>query len=262
MAEAAQAGAPRRKQRPPPKIAAVQKIEQVTPHVVRVTFQGDELADFGLPRPGAHIKLLFVPKGTTWDRFDPEQPRPTSRTYTPRFYDREARTLSVEFVLHGDGLAANWVRNAKPGDEMYISANPGGGYDVPLDATSMIVIADDTAVPGAGMVIEAAPAGCAVTALCEVLDAKEERPLSPSVKLAPRWLHRDNAQACSILEREAIALAAPADAVWWIACEANAMRRIRTHLLKERKVDPAKIHTRGYWRLGETNYPDHDYGND
>jgi NADPH-dependent ferric siderophore reductase len=32
--------------------------------------------------------------------------------------------------------------------------------------------------------------------------------------------------------------------------------------LKERKVDPAKVHTRGYWRLGETNYPDHDYGND
>ncbi len=261
MAEAAQAGAPRRKQRPPPKVAGVETIEQITPHVVRITFQGDELAEFGPPRPGGHIKLLFVPKGATWDRFDPEQPRPTSRTYTPRFYDRETRRLGVEFVLHGDGLAANWVRSAASGDQMYFSG-PGGGYDVPADAANMIVVADDTAVPGAGMVIEAAPAGCTVTALCEVLDAKEERPLSPTVKLAPRWLHRERAQACSILEREAIALTAPADANWWIACEANAMRRIRTHLLKERKVDPAKIHTRGYWRLGETNYPDHDYGND
>ena len=78
MAEAV--AAPRRKQRPPPKIAAVQKVEQVTPHVMRVTFQGDELAEFGPPRPGGHVKLLFVPKGATWDRFDPEQPRPTSRT--------------------------------------------------------------------------------------------------------------------------------------------------------------------------------------
>jgi NADPH-dependent ferric siderophore reductase len=261
MADAAQAAAPRRKQRPPPKIAQVQKIEQVTPKVIRVTFQGDELAEFGPPRPGGHIKLLFVPKGQTWDRFDPEQPRPTSRTYTPRLYDRDARTLEVEFVLHGDGLAANWVQSAKPGDPMYIGG-PGGGYDVPADARTMIVVADDTAVPGAGMIVEAAPQGCAVTALCEVLDAKEERPLSRKVKIEPIWFHRENAQACSILEREAIALDAPADANWWIACEANAMRRIRTHLLKERKVDPAKVHTRGYWRLGETNYPDHDYGND
>jgi NADPH-dependent ferric siderophore reductase len=261
MAEAALAGAPRRKQRPPPKIAAVQKIEQVTPKVIRVTFQGEELAEFGPPRPGGHIKLLFVPAGTTWDRFDPEQPRPPSRTYTPRSYDRDKRTLDVEFVLHGDGLAANWVQSAKVGDEMYISG-PGGGYDVPADAATMIVVADDTAVPGAGTVIEAAPQGCAVTALCEVADAKEERTLSSRVSVSPRWLHRDSAQACSVLEREAIALDAPKDAHWWIACEANAMRRIRMHLLKERKVEPAKIHTRGYWRLGETNYPDHDYGND
>ena len=260
MADAAPTGAPRRK-RPPPKIATVAKIENVTPKVVRVTFTGDELADFGPPRPGAHIKLLFVPEGQTWDRYDPDQPRPPSRTYTPRRYDREARTLEVEFVLHGDGLAANWVQRAKQGDQMYVGG-PGGGYDVPADAGKLIVVADDTAVPGAGTVVEAAPKSCEIVALCEVLDAKEERPLSPDRKVDPVWLHRDNATACSILEREAIALPAPADAHWWIACEANAMRRIRTHLLKERKIDPSHIHTRGYWRLGETNYPDHDYGND
>ena len=55
MAEAA--AAPRRKQRPPPKIAAVQRIEQVTPKVIRVTFQGDELAEFGPPRPGGRASV-------------------------------------------------------------------------------------------------------------------------------------------------------------------------------------------------------------
>ena len=38
------------------------------------------------------------------------------------------------------------------------------------------------------------------------------------------------------------------------------MRRIRRHLLKERGLDPATIVTRGYWKLGDTNYTDHDYG--
>lgn len=40
------------------------------------------------------------------------------------------------------------------------------------------------------------------------------------------------------------------------------MRRIRRYLVEETGVDPAHLHTRGYWRQGEVNYPDHDYGND
>jgi len=49
---------------------------------------------------------------------------------------------------------------------------------------------------------------------------------------------------------------------WWIACEAAAMRRIRDYLMGEIGVAGERLHTRGYWRLGETNYPDHDYGKD
>ena len=260
MAEAAPA-APRRK-RPPPRQANVEAIEQVTPRVIRVTFKGEELADFGPPKPGAHIKLLFVPDGAKWDRHDPEAPRPPSRTYTPRRYDRESRCLEVEFVLHGDGLATGWLRTAKPGDPMYIGG-PGGGYDVPPDVSDMVVVADDTAIPGAGTVIEALPKGCNVTAICEILAPDEQRPLSPAVAVSPKWLPLAGATAGTLLEREVAAMAARGgSAHWWIACEANAMRRMRAHLLKERWIDPARVHTRGYWRLGETNYPDHDYGND
>ncbi|MEQ1616017.1 MAG: SIP domain-containing protein, partial [Hyphomicrobiaceae bacterium] len=65
------------------------------------------------------------------------------------------------------------------------------------------------------------------------------------------------------LERAVRELAARSPTTrWWIACEAGAMRRIRHHLLTERRVDPALIHTRGYWKLGATAYPDHDYGKD
>ena len=48
----------------------------------------------------------------------------------------------------------------------------------------------------------------------------------------------------------------------WIACEATAVRRIRGTLLAGRGVDPTTLVTRGYWRLGEQNHPDHDYGED
>jgi NADPH-dependent ferric siderophore reductase len=239
-------------------------IERVTPRLIRVTFGGDELADFGPPRPGAHVKLLFVPPGITWSPKDLEAPRPPSRTYTPRRFDRERRRLEIEFVLHGAGLAADWVAGAKVGDSLYVGG-PGGGYDAPAEPCDVVLVADDTAMPAAGTILEALPPGCRVTALCEIAGAADERPLSPIVPIAPVWLHTggNGAVPGSRLERaiRSLDVASPG-ARWWIACEAAAMRRIRQYLLRERRVDPACLHTRGYWKLGDTNYPDHDYGAD
>jgi hypothetical protein len=40
------------------------------------------------------------------------------------------------------------------------------------------------------------------------------------------------------------------------------MRGIRKHLLAERGLAAQSLVTRGYWRAGEANHPDHDYGDD
>jgi NADPH-dependent ferric siderophore reductase len=47
-----------------------------------------------------------------------------------------------------------------------------------------------------------------------------------------------------------------------VACEAAAMRGIRRYLIAERHLPAASLVTRGYWRAGEQNHPDHDYGED
>jgi NADPH-dependent ferric siderophore reductase len=256
MSEAAQPSARRRR---PARRASVTGVEQVTRKLVRVTVVGDELEGFGPAKPGGHIKLFFPPDAAAWNYKDPDAPRPPSRTYTPLRYDAAQRSMQIEFVMHGEGIAAGWAQRAKVGDSLYL-AGPGGGYEMPQDISSLVIIADETAMPAAGMVVEAAPPDCKLTVLCEVPDAGEERPLSPSRALSPTWLHRNGVPGGTLVERAVAELKAPDDAYWWIACEANAMRRIRMHLLKERKVAPGHVHTRGYWRLGETNYPDHDYG--
>jgi NADPH-dependent ferric siderophore reductase len=51
-----------------------------------------------------------------------------------------------------------------------------------------------------------------------------------------------------------------ARAAW--AEEAAAMRRIRDLLITRHGVDRARLHVRGYWKFGEANHPDHDYGAD
>ena len=54
----------------------------------------------------------------------------------------------------------------------------------------------------------------------------------------------------------------PAGARIYIACEAMAMRRLRHLLIDELGVPKAQVIGRGYWKLGEVNHPDHDYGDD
>jgi NADPH-dependent ferric siderophore reductase len=54
----------------------------------------------------------------------------------------------------------------------------------------------------------------------------------------------------------------PAPGQVWAACEAVAVRGIRAHLLGPLALAPERILTRGYWRVGEADHPDHDYGED
>jgi NADPH-dependent ferric siderophore reductase len=86
----------------------VTRVEQLSPHMVRVTFTGDDLGTFAWNGPAAHIKLIFPEDGQT----EPLMPQPDGpgstrmRTYTPRRLDPAVPKLDVEFVLHGDGSAS------------------------------------------------------------------------------------------------------------------------------------------------------------
>jgi|GEM_PF-5055342 len=50
-------------------------------------------------------------------------------------------------------------------------------------------------MPAAGMILDAAPAGCHVTLLCEVQDADEQRTISSRVPDRTLWLHRADAKS-------------------------------------------------------------------
>ena len=256
-----------RKQRPPPKEAFIDGIEHVTPGVIRISCSGPELAAFTEPKPGGHIKLFFPPEGVVWPSKDPaaaEIPRPPSRTYTPRRFDPAQNRLEIEFVRHGEGLASSWAERARIGERVLIGG-PGGGYPVPEDISRIVIIADESAMPGAGMVLEALPQGCEAQVICEIADKAEERALSPRVACAPLWLHRTDKTVPpgALLEDAVRNMAKPSgEAYFWVACEAAAMRRIRDLLITQHGVDRARLHVRGYWKYGEANHPDHDYGAD
>ena len=160
------------RRRPTLRPVQVVRIEDPGPRLRRVTFGGDSLQGFGPARPGAHIKLFFSEMPADW-RPEPGQPRPTARTYTPRSFDAQRNQLVVEFVRHGAGVASDWVEQAQVGDRITV-AGPGGGHDFEPGLRRLVLLADESALPAAGMIIDAAPAGCHVTLVAEVEDAADQ----------------------------------------------------------------------------------------
>lgn len=115
----------------------VQTIEHVTPRVRRIVFGGETLSGLPIPRPGAHVKLLF---GADLNgAAEPRKMRSQMRTYTPRFFNPDTNELTIEFVLHGHGLASTWAAQAQVGDPLTV-AGPGGGMDIPETLKTMVQI--------------------------------------------------------------------------------------------------------------------------
>ena len=118
--------------------ARVQRVERLSPHMIRVVLGGEGLEGFPAGEYTDHyIKLLFPAEGVSYpepfdlERIREEFPReqwPRTRTYTVRRWVPAARELWVDFVHHGEeGLAGPWAARVRPGEEVFFMG-PGGGY--------------------------------------------------------------------------------------------------------------------------------------
>ena len=160
---------PPRRIRPKPRMVSVQHVQHVTPGCVRVTFTGPELEGLATKGPAEHIKVLFAQPGQSQPvipEWGPEGPVlkdgqsfPPSRTYTPRSWRPDSLELVVDFVLHDEGLASDWARQAKAGDVMAVSGQPGGAWTVDPEADWYLLAADESALPGLATILEALPTG-------------------------------------------------------------------------------------------------------
>jgi NADPH-dependent ferric siderophore reductase len=256
---------PAARPRKPRYRATVKRVEPITPHIVRVTFTGEELGAFGWNGPAAHIKLMFPPPGQTELAMPgPDSPRPTMRTYTPRKFDPDTRELDVEFYVHGEGPASAWAAQATEGQSLIV-AGPGRCYSIDNESPWYLLAGDESSIPAICTILEALPPSTEAHVFIEVADPAEERPLVTLAAASTLWLKRgdDPADAGKELEKTIRRIGLPeGPGRIYVACESGAVRRIRNHLLNERNFDRSRLVTRGYWKLGETDHPDHDYGED
>jgi NADPH-dependent ferric siderophore reductase len=247
-------------------------VSAIAPRLVSVFVTGDDLDGFADAAPTSHLKVFlpadgqdepnlpeFTPDGAV---FADDGPRPTVRTYTPRRYDPATKTLEIQFLLHGEGPASEWAQRAKPGDKLAV-AGPGGRFSLEPVAEYWWLAADESAIPAVATLLDALPETVAADVHLEVDRPDDEIELSAPVKATITWHHRRGGDAFGEeLAAAARAASIPDGARIWVACEAAAMRGIRRYFTRERGIPVAQLTTRGYWRAGQQNHPDHDYGED
>jgi NADPH-dependent ferric siderophore reductase len=265
-------GGPRR--RKPPRRVTVTSVSKIGPRLVSVLVTGDELDGFTDAAPTSHLKLFLPPAGAdrlllpeqgpdggqVWNHDDSQ--RPVIRTYTPRRYDPATRTLEIQVVLHGAGPASEWAQQVKEGDEVAVGG-PGGRFVLDKEAARWWIAGDESALPAVGTLLDALPETATAEVHLEVEDGDDVIKLPSPATVNVTWHHRYGSRKFSAALEAAARDAELADGTRiWVACESAAMRDIRRSLTRERGIPLSLLVTRGYWRLGESNHPDHDYGED
>jgi NADPH-dependent ferric siderophore reductase len=249
----------------------VVSVSRINPRLVSVWVTGEALDGFQIDAPTGHIKVFlplpgqdapllpeFLPEG----QVIPDDARPAVRTYTPRRFDAATRTLEVQFVLHSAGPASEWADRVSVGDKLAV-AGPGGRFVMDPTVEHWWIAGDESAIPAVGTLLEALPDSATAEVHLEVDGPEDELEFSSQAKTTITWHHRRVPSAWGAeLDEAARGAVLENGTKVWVACEAAAMRGIRRYLLTERRMPASSLVTRGYWRLGEANHPDHDYGDD
>jgi NADPH-dependent ferric siderophore reductase len=229
-----------------PKIRSLQvdSVQRLSPGMLRITFSGDDLADFRSLGFDDHVKL-FVPSA-----FGDIQ----RRDYTPRRFDTTSCTLVLDFAIHDAGPATQWALNAKPGDTIQI-AGPKGSSFVSSDIRRWLLIGDETALPAMGRRIEEADAASYLTSIAAVAGPDEEQVFDTRAQVSTLWAHRllsaaaDPAALLAMVQSFDLSR----DTFVWIAAEARVARAIRDHIVNDRGHPRSWVKAGGYWIMGRAD---------
>lgn len=234
----------------------VLRVTDVTPLMRRVTLHGPQLEGFISLGTDDHIKLFFAStpeEQAALENWAPmsesDGPRPAMRDYTPRRYDAQTGELDIDFVLHGEGPAASWAAQARPGQFLHI-AGPRGSMVVPDIFDSYLLIGDETALPAIARRLESLPANRAALVVVEVADPQEQQVFQSQAQVDVIWIVRGEQDLLSVVRR----LEMPEGKLYaWVATESGLSRKLRRVLLDEFGLDEEFVKAAGYWRREDGN---------
>ncbi|NVB41093.1 siderophore-interacting protein [Pseudenhygromyxa sp. WMMC2535] len=224
------------------RMLTVTRVEELTPRMRRIHFSDPGLSNFISLSPDDHVKI-FLPDA---------EGKLAMRDYTPRAFDREAGTLTLDFAIHDAGPATQWATQARPGDSLEIGG-PRGSRVLPDDFDWYVLVGDETALPAIGRRVESLRAGVPVWTVVTIFDQAEVQRFEAAADWRPVWVTRgepspDDAARLKVAVSE-LSLP-PGEGYVWIAAEAGVTDELRTHFV-ERGHPREWMRASGYWKRGQ-----------
>lgn len=247
---------------------------RLSPHMIRITFGGAELAGMTSGGLDQRIKLLLPRAGQVAPELPsgelslqvvrqlPESMRPIVRTYTIRSLRADSHELDVDFVLHSHaGPGSAFAAAAQVGDRVgivgpnadYPHGKPLAGVEYNVDRlhTHTLLVGDETALPAIGSILETLPSHVHAKVLLEIPSHQDRQRLISAANVDLTWLARDEHSAArGELILDALASAPLADPALyaWVCGEAGVVKAVRRHLINDRGMDRSAVSFMGYWR--------------
>ncbi|MFF3276160.1 siderophore-interacting protein [Streptomyces chrestomyceticus] len=143
----------------PVRYIEVTAVRRLSPHLVRITFGGPDLAGFRLDAPDQQVKLYFPRPGQRAPRLPeapadgdlmrwyqafrtiPEDERPWMRSYTVRAHHPGTGTIDIDFVLHGTATVSGPDSGSDGGP---VSGSDGGSANGPATRWAHLAAPGDT----------------------------------------------------------------------------------------------------------------------
>jgi len=219
----------------------------LSPHMRRLTLQGEAIADYPADAEGGYVKLVFPVAG---------QAKPQLRTYTIAQIDHGCCTMEIDFVRHEDaGPAASWAEQAREGDRIEI-AGPGPAKPVNPDHDWVLIAGDMTAFPAIRSNLRRLPAETRGYLLLEVATEEDQAALDLPLASLPAgleliWLVNAHPGEGKMLSDAIQALEwLPGDAAIWLAGELEEVITARSYLKTLPGVAGERRYISSYWKCG------------
>jgi NADPH-dependent ferric siderophore reductase len=238
---------------PKRRALTVKRVSAISPHMVRITLTGGDLAGFLSSGYDDHVKLFLPSDGMP--AASETEVKPISRDYTPRRYDPAANELDIDFAIHEAGPATRWAAQAREGQSITIGG-PRGSFVVPDDFAWYVLIGDETALPAIGRRLAELRPDAHAFVIAEVSGPSDEQTFESRARVSTTWVHRgqQSAGGTTLLDDAVRRLRLPtADGYAWVACESTVAKRLRSILVDELRLPKAWVKAAGYWRRGVEN---------
>ena len=245
----------------------LRKKEFVTPHLIRVYLENNDVSFFEDTTLGGTCKLLFPPLGirdihyAEYDEMNKkwvspsDKFKPVSRTYTLRNIDAANNQVVIDIANHGlNGPGSRWANEAKIGDRIGVSMK-SKKKDLAPKTDFILLAADLTGLPAISTIIESLSANTKGIVCVEVPTENDIHTIETKANLECKWIINPevgNGTALhTLVKKQNLPKRKEGKRFAYIAGESKSVKEIKSFFKDDLEWKKDEFYCTSHWKAGK-----------